>query len=218
MQPHAPRSARRRFALALLSALLFTALFTTGCQTISTEVPLGNWSGSGTAVFVSWQDTDDTTPARPMQTDVQKYDTYLRISNDTLDDEPILRVEILSQRDYFAPVPKLDDHTHMIVALQPTQKPSPWVQLYRATDWQFNPKPGDKLSTSSDAPPVTASAIADKDGLTLQIQYLDNFVDTLRFTSAGVQKAGSLFDSKSGLVHWSEHLHAVQQSPLTQDE
>jgi len=119
----------------------------------------------------------------------------------------IIEMEIRSQR---GALPDLGEETHLKVALLKAKRVSDATVLYRLVGMasNFDPGPDDELSLSfdDDAPPFGASCIT-RDGATvLQIHYMDNFVDTIRFQGDRVEKCGVYFDADEGLIHWCEYL------------
>jgi hypothetical protein len=190
-----------RFPLASLAGVI--AALAVGCQAPGPEIPLGHWSGDGTVIYDAWNAPEMPQADSHGGTIIRHYPTHLRVWPGTLDGREVIMLEVLSQRDR---LPKLGDRTYLRVALVETARPTPNVTLYRVVAWLFNPKPDQPLTWDDNGPPHSASAIERDGRVTVQIQYMDNFADTLRFEGNTVYKSGVLFRKHEGLVHWSERL------------
>lgn len=196
-------SARQRFLV--IGVVVLAILPAVGCRALGPQIPVGYWAGEGTVVYTAWGDSQNE--AVIDQTTVQRYPTDLRIGRDQLDGRDVLVMEILSERRH---LPKLDDETHLRVALQEVGRPTPEVTLYRVVAWQFNPKPNQALAWEEGRPPVSASAIQSEHGVTVEIRYMERFVDTLYFEGNQARKSGVVFSEAEGFAHWSEKLRRLE--------
>ncbi len=196
-------SARKRSFLALAGLACGVAGAPIGCRAPQPEVPFGQWSGQGTVAYVSWDTSDASDKKSGGTTIVRRYPTHLRIRPGKLEGREVIEMEILSER---GPLPDLEERTHLQMALFESKRPSSQVTLYRLAGWQFNPDFDDPLKWDKHGTPLSASAIADDRGVTVLIQYMENYVDTLRFEGGAVHKFGVLSSEEGGIVHWSEVL------------
>lgn len=132
----------------------------------------------------------------------RRYRTTLNIWTEALEDREFVLIEIRSRRGR---LPMLEDESHLILALEEAKRVSPRTVLYRMVAFAFNPGPDYQLMLNDMAPPYSASCTTD-DGVTvLQIHYMDNFSDTLRFEEDTVVKSG-MYQPRDALVHWTERL------------
>lgn len=167
------------------------------------EIPVGQWTGQGTFVYEYWKPADaDAKVAKP-QSIHRHYPTSLTIGPGRLAGREVIELQILSER---GPLPKLGDKTHLKVALLKAKRVSDTTTLYRVVGLLFNPKPNETLRFNDSAPPFGASCTTVNGTTVLQIQYADNFVDTLRFRGYRVEKSGCAFNLNEAMAHWSEDL------------
>jgi hypothetical protein len=174
------------------------------------EVPIGCWSGEGTMAFEIWSDPTATQPsgesAAP-QSLCREYKTKLCIRPAQLGGHEVVELDIHSARGPLPGTRDMGDESHVRAALAKIKRLSDSTVLYRVVAMQYNPGPGEKMSFDEKAPPAGASCIT-TGGLTiLQVQYLDGFVDEFRFEGSRLEKAGTFYDPKSGMIHWVEALN-----------
>ena len=192
------------FSRVILAVLLIVAL-SAGCVSHDRrgEIPFGTWSGEGVFVYENWkQDGENAVDPKPRSLS-RRYPTSLTIRPRELDGHDVIELEILSKH---GGMPDMDQETHLNVALVEAKRVSESMTRYRLVDFKFNPTSDNTLSYEEDGPPYAASCITSNGITMLQIEYLENFVDTFRFHGRHVEKAGVYFDSKEGLVHWYEDL------------
>ena len=185
------------------------ALFSAGCAATGGrgEIPLGQWSGEGVFVYEEWKSGGEQGSAPGRHSIHRSYPASLSIRPGVLEGREIIEMEIRSQR---GALPDLGDETHLRIALVKAKRVSDSTVLYRPVGMasNFDPGPDDELSLSfdDDSPPFGASCITMNGATVLQIHYMDNFVDTIRFQGDRVEKCGVYFDADEGLIHWCEHL------------
>lgn len=189
--------------------LLALALVIPGCVTPERAglIPLGEWTGHGTFVFEEWASRQPGTTQPSYPTSVSRsYPTHLTIKRVESEGHEFIVLDILSER---GPVADLGEATHLEAALAKAKVVSDSVVLYRVVDWEFNPRPDEKLGLKpfDQEPPYDASCIRLKDSTVLRIQYQDHFSDTLQFQGNCVEKEGVNYDEHAGIIHWSEVLH-----------
>jgi len=198
-----------RFAMRATLLMFVVALLSAGCAATGPrgEIPLGHWSGEGVFVYEEWGSGGEQGGAPGRHSIHRSYPTSLSIRPGLLEGHEIIEMEIRSQR---GALPDLGDETHLKVALVKAKRVSDSTVLYRPVGMasNFEPGPDDELSLSfdDDSPPFGASCITMNGATVLQIHYMDNFVDTIRFQGDRVEKCGVYFDADQGLVHWCEHL------------
>ncbi len=223
-----------RSIIAVCSAGGLAALLALGSNTVAShrsKIPLGEWSGRGVCVY-EWWDASAPSPvaeaAKTLLNDApgepyeelpleveegteppgrdttihRRYATTLTISEVNLDQRAVVMLDIRSRR---GPLPQLGDETRLLVMLEKTKQLSPATALYRLLGLAFNPD-GDALPPINElAPPCSASCTTLGDTTTLEIRYLDDFVDVLRFEDSRLEKTG-VYHARGGLVHWTEQL------------
>lgn len=191
-----------------VTALLAVSL-SAGCSTTGRpgEIPLGQWSGSGTFVYERWKSNEGESGKDDHVSLTRDYSTTLTIKPGTLDGRDIIKMEILSKRGELDGL-HIDDETHLIIALTEAKRISNSTVLYHMCGSLFNPGADEKLRSDDDVPPVSASCTFTGGVTVLQLQYDKNFVDTFRFHGRRVEKTGVWFDPDEGLIHWWEQLHA----------
>ena len=196
-----------RYGIAGSLTALMLLLLCTGCATLprQAQLPLGEWSGHGLFVIDKW--APDGKPAADWKPVVEwgRYATALTIEKAQVEGADAVRIEILSQRGATKAIE--GDRTHIIALLQPQESLADGaITLYRVAEFG--------ASTTAEAPHMEkgpeerrgASCMCVGRDLVLCFNYMDEFEDTFRFRGDTVLKDGSYFDSKSGLVHWSEKL------------
>ena len=182
-------------------------LLCAGCATLPRQavIPLGQWEGHGSFVISKWGDGDETASEKKLETECGDYTTSLKIERADDPGPDAIRMEIVSLRgktELFE-----GDRTHLVAVLTPMKSlAEDTITLYRLV----------RFGVSNDAhPPVPGNEPEDRtyascmvaDGeIVLNVHYMDEFTDTLRFRGNAVLKDGSYFDSKSGLIAWSEEL------------
>jgi len=197
-----------RFATRATLLTFVVALFCAGCAATGPrgEIPLGQWSGEGVFVYEEWEPGEEQGGAPGRHSIHRSYPTSLSIRPGVLEEREIIELEIRSQR---GALPDLGEETHLKVALLKAKRVSDATVLYRLVGMasNFDPGPDDELllSFDDDAPPFGASCITTDGATVLQIHYMDNFVDTIRFQGDRVEKCGVYFDADAGLIHWCEH-------------
>lgn len=212
-----PRGIRASRALraAMCSVTTLVLMASVGCapRNLSPGVlPEGKWSGTGTFFYESWSGADEPDAGAPATRDDEPrslhrdYVTKLAIRPSELGGRPVILVEIVSQR---GAIPQLGDKTDLRVALQPEKTVADGLTLYRIRGLLFNPGPGDHIEWLDDAPAYSASCMADGDDTVFQIQYATGVVDVFRFHGDALEKTGTLFDDKQGLVQWAERLRRL---------
>lgn len=191
---------------ACLTSLLLCALCA-GCFERLPKIamiPNGEWSGEGMFVAGKWV-AEGAADGPVVVTQHGEYDTQLLIESAEVDGEDGARVEITSERGR---VDSLDgDRTHIVMFLKPEESLADEnITIYKVA------KAG--LSLNEDPPDVDAVSAAEKtvatcmynDGeIVLRVQYMDGWVDTIRFRNNLAFKDGTLAD-KQQLIHWSERL------------
>jgi hypothetical protein len=198
-----------RYATRATLLILVTALVSAGCAATGPrgQIPLGHWSGEGVFVYEDWGSGGKQKGAPGQHSVHRSYPTSLSIRPGLLDGREIIEMEIRSRR---GALPDLGDETHLKVALVEAKRVSESTVLYRSVGMasNFDPGPNNELPLSFDhnTPPLGASCIAMNGATVVQIHYMDDFVDTIRFQGDRVEKCGAYFDADEGLVHWCEHL------------
>ena len=183
---------------ALAAGLMLVLSIASGCSTTGTgQIPLGRWSGTGTFAYESWQENHVANIHRD-------YPTHLDISRTTLDGHDVILVDILSERGQ---VEDMGEQSHLRFALEPAERRSDTILLYRIVDLEFNPDADDELSYKPAEPTREASCISTGRATILQIDYNDNFADTYRFEGLRLHKMGTYYQHDSGMIHWTETLH-----------
>ena len=132
----------------------------------------------------------------------RRYKTSLSVWSEEWDQRDVIVIEIRSRRGKLA---ELGDESHLLLAFEEARRLSRATVLYRMIAFSFNPDPGAELNVDENASPVTASCTTSDDVTVLQIHYMDNFTDTLRFEGKRVEKVG-MYHTRTGLVHWHEEL------------
>ena len=163
---------------------------------------MGEWNGRGTFTFERWGEPENIASIH------RDYDTWLRIRNSEVDGQPALELEIISER---GELPELGPRTHLRLALVEAKRYDDGAVLFRVAGPIYDPKPEQQPKFESDAPPYGASLMQTRNGSMLQIAYQEGFVDTFRFRSKGLMKAGT-FTVEDGSIHWVEAL--VQRKPV----
>ncbi|QOJ15003.1 MAG: hypothetical protein HRU75_10250 [Planctomycetia bacterium] len=200
----------RATAMGYVAAVLALSA-ASGCSSSSTRdrawgIPLGEWEGSGTFVYEcrSRHGPDGRDECEGQERIVRDYPTTLRIERAVLDGHDVVVLKILSSR---GDIPHLDNRTDLRVALVESQQVHPRVRMFRMVAAQFNPSEGERMSYE---PPHDGAyhgvLLQTGDQTVLQLHYQSDFVDTLRFSGSGVDKAGLVQSDEVGLVHWSERL------------
>jgi hypothetical protein len=223
-----------RAVIAACLAGWLVALFAVGGNRVAGHrgrIPLGQWSGRGICVYEWWDasapspveeaakavlseapgqsyeelplaDEDAAEPPGPGTTIHRRYATTLTISEVRLDHREVVVLDIRSRR---GPLPQLGSETHALVMLEQTKQLSPATALYRLLGFAFNPETEALPAIDEMAPPCSASCTTLGDTTVLQIRYLDDFVDILRFEGSRLEKIG-MYHARGGLVHWAEQL------------
>ena len=186
------------------------------------EIPLGEWSGRGTFIYQHWGDDDgpaaddlfqttddvvdlledDSAAGAKGRTVHRRYKTSLSVWSEEWDERDVIMMEIRSRRGKLA---ELGEESHLLLAFEEARRLSRTTVLYRMIAFSFNPGPRAELDVDENAAPVTASCTTNDDVTVLQIHYMDNFTDTLRFEGKRVEKVG-MYHTRAGLVHWHEEL------------
>ncbi len=185
-------------------ALVIVAL--SGCTAAGPrgEIPAGQWTGQGVLIYEHWKPADEKTEGPQPQSINRAYPTRMSIRPAQLDGREVIELEIRSER---GPLPGMEGKaTHLKAALVKAKRVSDSMVLYRLVDLLVNPGADEALGFDDGAPPFGASCITVNGTTTVQIEYMDNFVDTVRFKGDHVEKSGVYFDIKEGLIHWVEHL------------
>ncbi|MEW6250279.1 MAG: hypothetical protein AB1716_06510 [Planctomycetota bacterium] len=204
-------------------------------QSRRSAIPLGEWAGRGVCLYEWWdpqapslveEATKDVMgdalgegyedlppdpeefappagdgPARPV-TIHRRYPTELKIWEGRLDGRDVVMVDIRSRRGR---LPQLGAETHMLLILQEAKRVSRTTALYRVLGLALNPEEGQLPTVKDLTPPASATCTTLGDTTVLQIRYLEDFVDVLRFQGREVEKTG-LYHARGGLVHWTEQL------------
>jgi hypothetical protein len=163
------------------------------------QLPFGEWVGQGTFIYETWSTDEDHQPVSLHRT----YPTTLTIEPTQVEGTEAVHLEIVSDR---GPMPHMNDRTHIKLDLVEAKRVSDSAVLYRAVGSALDLGKEPSKDFVSRSAPFTASCVTTEGETVFQIQYMDNFVDTIRFRGRRAQKSGVYFDTKSGLVHWSEHL------------
>ena len=186
------------------------------------EIPLGEWTGRGVFIYQHWEDEDESLIDDVFRTDDdivdlleddsvagrrggvvhRRYTTRLSVWDEEWDDRDVIVMEIRSRRGRLA---ELGDETHLMLAFEEARRLTRATVLYRMISMTFNPEPDSEPLLKDDAAPVTASCTTTGDVTVLQIHYMDNFIDTLRFEGRRVEKTG-MYHTRDGMVHWNEEL------------
>ncbi len=186
------------------------------------EIPLGEWTGRGVFIYQHWDSEDDSPIDDVFNTDDdiidlleddsaagmrggvlhRRYTTRLEVWDEEWDDRDVIVMEIRSRRGKLA---ELGDETHLMLVFEEARRLTRMTVLYRMISMTFNPEPDSEPVLKDDATPVTASCTTSDDVTVLQIHYMDNFIDTLRFEGRRVEKTG-MYHTRDGMVHWNEEL------------
>ena len=196
---------RSRVLLNTWSTLGVAAL-SSGCAAPGPrgEIPLGRWAGHGVFAYEDWEPADEEAKPLTPRSVSRSYPTCLTIQPVDLSGHPVIVLEIRSDRGR---LPQLEgEATHLSVAVLKVKRVSDAMVLYRVVGFVLDPGPGKPLRFDDGAPPFGASCTVEKGATVLQIEYGDNFVDTFRFAGNQLEKSGSYFNRKAGLIHWVEHL------------
>lgn len=227
-----PRPSRRQATtVCLLSVLAIAApIALTGAmqqrlrdsETRPGEIPLGEWTGRGAFIYQHWDSEDESLIDDAFETDDdiidlleddsaagrrgrvlhRRYATRLSVWDEEWDDRDVIVMEIRSRRGRLA---ELGDETHLMLVFEEARRLTRATVLYRMISMTFNPEPDSEPVLKDDATPVTASCTTAGDVTILQIHYMDNFIDTLRFEGRRVEKTG-MYHTRDGMVHWNEEL------------
>lgn len=211
-------------AAVLAGAALATARFQDrgGARQRPGEIPLGEWSGRGVFIYQHWDDDEGPAADDLFQTsdDVvdlleddgaagakgrivhRRYKTSLEVWTEEWEDRDVTVMEIRSRRGKLA---ELGEESHLLLAFEEARRLSRATVLYRMVAFSFNPDRDAELNVDESASPVTASCTTNGDVTVLQIHYMDNFTDTLRFEGRRVEKVG-MYHTRDGMVHWNEEL------------
>lgn len=179
-----------------------------GCATPQrrAEIPLGEWSGSGTFVLEKWSSEDKEGESPPATLEYGTYPTHLKVGRTTVEGEGAIRLEILSQR---GEVKELEgDRTHLVAHLVRQKSAADGaITLYRLAEMGLSFDESEpRVGTGPDGP-THASCMAVDGDLVLRIHYMEGFVDTFRFRGDRLYKDGVCFpEDGDGLIHWSELL------------
>jgi len=190
-----------RFLLALVVAVFLVA----GCaSTRQAEIPFGQWAGHGAFAAEKWpvENLGDDEPASLKG----RYSADLRIGPGLAGGRDVIEMEILSEHGAESDA---DWTNHFKIALVKAKQVSDDVVLYRVVAFEFNPKPFIGLQYDDSAPPYGVSCIAVEGATILQIQYDENWYDTIRFSGDTVEKSGVIFEKKEDggeFIHWAETL------------
>lgn len=190
-----------RFHIAIRVIMLTGLGVGLGCRAPSADIPFGQWRGAGTMVYDRWTASADA----PVETITRQYPTTMRISPTLRDGRDAIQIDIRSDR---GPLPGLGDHTTLQIALLEAKRPTPDITLYRLAGWSFNPPAEQNAppANAQDKRPLAASAVRIGNVVTVNIQYMDNFYDVIRFAGDEAHKSGAIGDKAAGLAHWSERL------------
>jgi hypothetical protein len=173
------------------------------------EIPLGEWTGRGEVIYESWEESDEDADDANVEGEEPRsihrcYATELRIQPGRLEGHEVVEMEI---RSHSGPLPGMEKETrHLRLALLKARRVSDSTVLYRLVDFQLDPDDDETFDFDDNAPPLAATCMVMHGATILQIDYLDNFVDTLRFQGNRVEKLGVYFDRENGLIHWAERL------------
>ncbi len=195
------------FSLGIV-ALLF---WCTGCATLPTrpEIPLGEWSGTGTYVVEKWSaDKDDPKSAVFEGREHGTYPTSLKIEPTTVAGEDAVRLEILSERGVFRLHPDIGSRTHLVMHLvKDDSVDENGIGLYHlaAAGLTIDDDPPEMEQGSSKINMVTCNTL-DRD-IVLRIIYQDGWLDVIHFQDNDVYKNGAYFQMSGGYIQWSELLH-----------
>ena len=166
-------------------------------------LPFGDWSGHGVLVYEDFRPADDQADQPEPRIIDRQYSTRLSIHPAELDDREVIKMTIHSDR---GDLPDLNDETHLIVALVEAKRVSDSTVLYRRVGELLNPGPDEDLDFNDSAPPAGASCTTLNGVTTFIIDYMDNFIDVIRFSGDRVEKCGTYFNEDEGFVHWTEKL------------
>lgn len=166
-------------------------------------LPFGDWSGHGVLVYEDFRPADDQADQPEPRSIDRQYSTSLSIRLADVDGRRVIEMTIQSDR---GELPGLEDETHLIVALVEARRVSDSTVLYRPVGLLLNPGPNEKLGFNDTAPPVGASCTTLNDVTTFIIEYMDDFVDVIRFSGDSAEKNGTYFNKDEGFIHWTEKL------------
>jgi hypothetical protein len=185
---------------------LLAITLTTGCAAHGHRgtIPFGQWRGEGEFVFEIWAESGQMAPRAGQPRSVHRcYPTRLSIRPIRLDDREVIEIDIVSDR---GELPQLGQRTHLIAALEKVREVAPGTTIYRIIAAKFNPGPDEKLTYDKSAPPMHATSMVSGGDVVLQLDYSENFCDTLRFRGDRATKTGTYFKPDEGLVQWAETL------------
>lgn len=166
-------------------------------------LPFGDWSGHGVLVYEDFKPVEDEADRSEPRSVYRRYPTRLSIHPTELDGYEVIKMTIHSDR---GDLPDLNDETHLIVALVKAKRVSEQTVLYRPVGLLLNPDSDEKLGFDDTAPPAGASCTTFNGVTTFIIDYMDNFIDVIRFSGDSVEKCGTYFKEGEGFVHWAETL------------
>ncbi len=170
----------------------------TGMPTDEVPVQIGN-GGSEHAGGPEERDKDGKPLRRTLQ---REYRTSLEIWPEETEGRDLIWIAIRSRR---GPLPDLDNETRLLIALEPARRPERGAGLYRVVAFAYNAAAGARPELQDMTAATGCTCITRDDVTTLQIRYMDNYVDTFRFEGDRVEKSG-VFGAKTGLIHWVEEL------------
>lgn len=182
-------------------------LLCTGCATLPTraEIPLGEWSGHGRFVTHKWAADDKKPDASQPVSEHGEYPTRLSIEPARVGDHDGVRIEILSERGETESLP--GDRTHIVALLRPKESFADGaITLYDLVEFGLETSKKPPKTDKGPEEATLATCMYSGGEIVLRVHYPYGFVDTLRFRDNVVFKDGAYFDSKEGLIHWSERL------------
>lgn len=197
---------KQAFAFARNAILTMVVGFVaTGCSSPGPRgvLPFGDWSGHGVLIYEDFKPVDDEADDTEPRSVYRRYPTRLSIHPAEIDGREVIKITIRSDR---GDLPGLDDETHLLVALVEAKQVSDSTVLYRRVGELINPGPEASLGYNDAAPPAGASCTTLNGVTTFIIDYMDNFIDVIRFSGDGVEKCGTYFKEDEGFVHWVEKL------------
>ena len=148
-------------------------------------------------MYETWKTDEGAKPASIHRT----YPTKLSIQPGELGGHKVLLLEIESDR---GALPEMGEKTTLKVALMEAKRVSETTVLYRLVALGGNPN--EALAFSDSAQPCAASCTSSAGVTVFVINYSVKFTDVYRFQGRELDKAGSIWDEKQGMVHWTEHL------------
>lgn len=192
--------ARTKARHAVMFGLGAAVILLVGCKAVEPTIPFGTWRGAGVLDYTyTKQDEPNAAPQHFART----YETSLDIKPQVIDGHDVIGIDILSKR---GELPELEDQTHLQAILADVGSDGENTQRYRIVDLLLNPDPDDELSWKEADHVPSAAALVDPHGLSLHLQYGENFLDVLRFDGDTVTKNGAVYNKDGAIIHWAETL------------